>query len=51
MQALRSCLVFNLKNDTFADHGAHVELGIGVRNAQGEVFRKAYRADGAVARQ
>jgi hypothetical protein len=40
-------LVFDLKNYTFADHGAHVELEIGVRNAQGEVFRKSYRADGA----
>jgi hypothetical protein len=40
-------LVFNLKSYTFADHGAHVELEIGVRNAQGEVFRKSYRADGA----
>ena len=40
-------LVFNLQNYTFADHGAHVELEIGVRNAQGEVFRKSYRADGS----
>jgi hypothetical protein len=39
-------LVFNLKDYRFADHGAHVDLEIGVRNAQGEVFRKSYRADG-----
>jgi hypothetical protein len=39
-------LVFELQNYTFADHGAHVELMISVRNAQGEAFRKAYKADG-----
>jgi hypothetical protein len=39
-------LVFDLQNYSFADHGAHVSLKISVRNAQGDVFSKIYRADG-----
>jgi hypothetical protein len=39
-------IVFDLQNYAFKDHGAHVELAIAIRNAQGEVFRKVYKADG-----
>lgn len=44
--AAGNTLVFNLQKYSFEDHGAHVELEIAIRNTQGEVFRKSYRADG-----
>ena len=39
-------LVFDLQNYTFEDHGAHIGLTISIRNAQGETFKKTYKADG-----
>jgi len=39
-------LVFELQSYTFEDFGAHVALTISVKNANGEVFKKTYKADG-----
>lgn len=41
-----STLIFDLKNYTFEDFGAHVTLTISVKNANGEIFKKTYSADG-----
>ena len=39
-------LGFDLQNYTFEDHGAHVGLTISIRGAQGDTFKKTYKADG-----
>ena len=45
-QGAGNTIIFDLKNYTFEDFGAHITLTISVRNANGEVFKKAYTADG-----
>ncbi|UUZ55565.1 hypothetical protein LP419_08090 [Massilia sp. H-1] len=39
-------IIFDLNNYTFEDFGAHIAMTISVRNASGEIFKKAYTADG-----
>jgi hypothetical protein len=45
-QGVGNTIIFDLKNYAFEDFGAHIALAISVRNANGEVFKKAYTADG-----
>jgi hypothetical protein len=45
-QGTGDTLIFDLQKYTFEDFGAHVTLTISVKNADGEIFKKTYTADG-----
>lgn len=45
-QATGNTIIFDLNSYSFEDFGAHIKITISIRNANGEVFKKSYVADG-----